>query len=782
MRCVAFFPAHFFSTFYSRSLNVFFVILLAVSLASCKNKDYDIVLPIKNATFVGQLPEQFLIRYDVEPTKIMLNGIRVEQYFTFGDGVATVSGEVLEGFLIQGSNNISVDAHRFGPRRYFYFDDQGPRIVVTHISDDKPPVIQGELIDPSGAYGLTVNGSLATVARDGSFEVMVDPASMYEIVTEDRYAQVSTLHYAHRATIVPDIVKLQITQSGVDDLIPFAQELIEEQDLAALLGVANANTLFDEAARISLPKVVIIPRVCVPVIGCTPEVALGPVSFNIISVKGTLTTLQFQELEIDQLDLNSGDDWEGLSLDATLRGVDLGLRFETDVLGLSGVVKDLLEALGVGDDLGFLAGTFGGDISVSRLRLASDVGLSATDGDVNLNVVSIKAIGLGDADSDFVVDFQLPAAISNFGYGLVGKVVELIENGISAARDLIVDLLLGKLVPLIVNLVLDPLVNELQVRLGMTLNNGAVLTTFVGVSDVHVVDNNKLTMSLNGRVGAESAEMNGGEPGSIDIGLDLGFPEVVELDDHLLPDLLGIPEGLGVAPGIVPNALGFRYSLTDVPDPESFVAPSTELGVSVSSNLINQALLAIFEAGVLSPSIPIFDDRENSGAYFITDAESANERILFRPRVPPELTFRGDQISIAYLTLDHFDVIFQDLVEEEVWVDNAVYEINAELAVQLSNDSEEGLRLGLLNPDFDLLYEIGNNGQGRIRFPTRGLLLSALEAFIVEQINGGLRLVSLPAELQLGADGVTLGIEPGKIETVGEPREHFGISASFNAL
>jgi len=782
MKYLVLFPSQFSFAFLGRSLNVLLIILLAGSLASCKNKDYDIVLPIKNATFVGQLPEQFLIRYDVEPSKIILNGIPVEQYFTFGEGVATASGEALEGFLMQGSNNLSVDAHRFGPRRYFYFDDQGPRIVVTNISDDKPPVIQGELIDPSGAYGVMVNGSMGTVDRDGNFEVMADPAALYEIVTEDRYAQVSTLHYAHRATIVPDIVKLQIEQSGIDDLIPFAQELIEEQDIAALLGVANANTLFDEAARISLPKVVIIPEVCVPVLGCTPEVALGPVSFNIISVKGTLTTLQFQELEVDQLDLNSGDGWEGLSLDATLRNVDLGLRFESDILGLSGVVSDLLDALGVGDELGFLAGTFGGSISVSRLRLASDVGLSATNGDVNLNVVSINAVGLGDADSDFVVDFQLPSAIANFGFGLVGKVVGLIENGISAARDLIVDLLLGKLVPLIVNLVLDPLVNELQVRLGVTLNNGALLTTFIGVSEVHVVDNNKLTMSLNGRVGAESAETDGDDPGSIDIGLDLGFPEVVELDDHLLPDLLGIPEGLGAAPGIVPKALGFRYSLADVPDPESFVEPSAELGVSISSNLINQALLAVYEAGVLSPSIPIYDDRINSGAYLITDAENANERILFRPRVPPELTFRGDKISMAYLTLDHFEIIFQDLIGEGVWVDNAVYEINSELAVQLSNDNEEGLQLGLLNPDFDLLYEIGNNGQGRIRFPTRGLLFSALEALIVEQINGGLRLLGLPEELQLNADGVTLGIEPGRIETVGEPREHFGISASFNAL
>ncbi|MCG8316908.1 MAG: hypothetical protein MI976_27140, partial [Pseudomonadales bacterium] len=545
-------------------------------------------------------------------------------------------------------------------------------------------------------------------------------------------------------------------------------------------GTAGANTLFNESANISLPKVVIIPAVCVPFVGCTPEVAIGPLSFNLLSVQGTLTTLSFDELEIDQLDLNSGPGWEGLSMDAQIRDVDLGVQINTDVLGLSSTVEELLDALNLDGKLDFLAGDFTANISVNRLRLAADIGLNAVDGDVNLSVVDIAAVGLGDLDSDFVVDFSVPQAIRDFGFGLLGKVIDIIEAGISGARDLIVELLLGKLVPLIVNLALDPLVNELQVRLGASINNGAFLTVFVGVQNIDVVANNTLKMTLNGRIGTETASDD-----SIDIGLDLGFPDILNLDDHLLPDLLGIPEGLGAAPGLVPTMLGSRYSTVAVPDPDRFRATEDELGISISSNLINQALLAIYEAGILSPAIPIWDDRGNSGAYFITDIESANERILFLPKVAPELTFRGQQISVAYLTLDHFEIQFQDLVnatgDDLQWQTYATYELNSELAVKLSDDAETGLKLGLINPEFDIFYEIYDNRRKRLSFPTSGLLFSSLEPLIVEQINGVLMQFLLPESLTLTRDDAALEITPSAIETVGVPREHFGISAILDS-
>ena len=87
-----------------------------------------------------------------------------------------------------------------------------------------------------------------------------------------------------------------------------------------------------------------------------------------------------------------------------------------------------------------------------------------------------------------------------------------------------------------------------------------------------------------------------------------------------------------------------------------------------------------------------------------------------------------------------------------------------------------------MNPEFDLFYEIRDNGRRRYIFPTTGLLLSAFEPVIVEQINYALKLFVLPEEIRLTADDAGLGIEPQAIETIGTPREHFGISANLNAL
>ncbi|HAG93606.1 MAG TPA: hypothetical protein DCL78_05770, partial [Gammaproteobacteria bacterium] len=411
---------------------------------------------------------------------------------------AIASGEALSPYLSQGQNNIAVDPHQFGPRRFFYFDNQGPRVVITEAVAGDLMTIQGVLVDPSGSYGLQVNGVPAAVGSNNEFEVQVAPSNLYQFDSEDVYAQVATQYYADRATVLNDIVRLDVDEATLNELVPFAQELVEEQNLAALLGTANANTIFNQSVSIGLGRYEIIPRqcfeVCVPLLGCarecTPAVYLGPLNVDLISVKATLTDLEFEELEISDLDLKSGSGWDGIGLDAELRNTDLGVRINTNVLNFSSDERTLMDFLGIstsGLSVGFDAG-----INVNRLRLAADFGLEANDGEVDVSVQSINAIGLGSADSDFNLNFNLPSAIRNFGFGLAGKVADLIESGIEAARDLIVDLLLGKLVPLIANLIIDPLINELQVRLGATVNNGAFLTALVGVQDIDVANGDRM--------------------------------------------------------------------------------------------------------------------------------------------------------------------------------------------------------------------------------------------------------------------------------------------------
>lgn len=766
-------------------INRIFLGILFASIfftSGCRNQEYEIVLPIKNARFIDQLPERFLVRADAMPDRITLNGIPVEHLFEFADGQAIATGASLAPYISQGQNNLSVDPLQFGPRRFFYVDNEGPRVVITEAVPGDLITVRGILIDPSGGYSLSVNGIPALLGEHDEFEVQVSPSQVYAFETEDVYAQTAIHHYADRATVLNDIVKLDVDEHTINELVPFAQELVEEQNLAALLGAANANTLVNEAVSIGLGRHVIVPsecfRVCVPLTNichreCTPEIAIGPLNVDLIRVQATLTDLTFDELSVDDLDLKSGSGWDGIGLDAELRDTDLGVNVRTTVLEFNPDESRLMSFLGISTS--GLSLSFNGGININRLRLAADFGLSAQDGDVNVSVESINAIGLGSADSDFNLNIPTPSAIANFGWGLGGAVVNLIESGIHAARDLIVELLLGKLVPLIANLIIDPLINELQIRLGATVNNGAFLTALVGVQDLDVIDDNRLTLSLMGRIGTESTEL---DPGEVELGVNLGFPDVLHIDDHLFPDLLGIPAELGPAPGLAPNMLGFRFTPTAVPAADNV----GNLGVVVNSNIINQALLAIYEAGILSPTVPILDELSSTGGYFITTMENANTRIVLAPKTLPELSFRGNNQSVAFLTVDQFEIEYQVRNENAEWETSSQIQFNMEAPVQLSTDGNTGLQLALINPEIDITLDLGHWFDYRLQFPPKLFFGRAIAALILEQINRGLTLVQLPSSLQLSYADSTLEVMPETIKTVGKPRHHFSLSARFNAL
>ncbi|MBL4869218.1 MAG: hypothetical protein JKY67_22885 [Pseudomonadales bacterium] len=415
------------------------------------------------------------------------------------------------------------------------------------------------------------------------------------------------------------------------------------------------------------------------------------------------------------------------------------------------------------------------NIHVNRIRLNADLGLSATNGDVDISVEGIHAVGLNDLDSDFQFNINLPSAISDFGFGLGGLVIDAIEAGISAARDLIVDLLLEKLVPLIANAVLDPLINELQIRSGATINNGAFLTVLVGVEELHVLNDNELIVTLNGRIGTETTDS---DIGDIELGINLGFPELLGIDDDIFPNLLGIPENLGPAPGIVHDTLGFKYTPTAVPAPDG----ENNLSMVVSANVLNQAFLAIYEAGLLSPNINILNELKDNGQYILTDPETANRRILFSPTMAPEISFRGHIQSVAYINVDNFDILFQKLNDADEWENLLDLSITAEIPVQISVDGRGGLQLALINPAVELEFVFKHWAQFTLRLPTGLFATRRVASLILDQLNYGLGLIRYPQSLFLEQEETTLSIRPETFKTVGKPRDHFSLSASFEDL
>ena len=76
------------------------------------------------------------------------------------------------------------------------------------------------------------------------------------------------------------------------------------------------------------------------------------------------------------------------------------------------------------------------EVAIGPLNVDLDAELRNTDLGVRINS---RLLSFNSTESDFNLNFNLPSAIRNFGYGLAGRVVDLIERGIEGACDLIAD-------------------------------------------------------------------------------------------------------------------------------------------------------------------------------------------------------------------------------------------------------------------------------------------------------------------------------------------------------
>lgn len=754
------------------------VCLLTMALAGCGGDSFVILFPQDNSKFLAEIPEEYRIQFEHPPTSIMLNGVEVVELFTFEETEAWVDGDKLKGLLKQGHNAFAVEPLKFGPRHSFRVDNKGPDVVILELPDSDPQTIRGKLVDPSGARTLTLNGIPVAVDSRGEFLAVVPNADVYTFVTEDDLLQQATHRYAARDMLVEGITKIRIDEKVFDDITPFVQELVEDQDLAPLLEVADADTLFNEKVSVTLPKTEIIPKVCIPVIGCTPAVSIGPFTFNIVELKAKITSLSFDELDISQLDLESGfnlpvGNWEGLALDATISGLDVGLDIKVDVLSIGSAVSELLDFLGLEDELDALDGDFETTLAMPSLRFDADLGLNATNGEVDAQLVAVRAIGLGGANSDFDIDIDLPSEFNDFGFGLPGLVVDAIEAAVEGTRDVIVTVFLETLVPLIANLIIEPLFNQIKIELAASLNNGALITVFTQIETINVINNDSsLLIGLNGRIGTEvtalsNVDLINAEQTSASASnplLAAALEQLYALDSN------GQMSALTSAPTLAPRALGFRYVSNEAPNPDN----EGDLGLVISSNIINQAFLALHEAGLLGIELNMLSA---NGEFIFAQEENANRKITLEPSSPPEFGVRGDQFSIAFLTLNHYKLRFQRRKSNGEWSNGIEFDFSVDLPINIGIDNKEGVQISLLNPDFNTVFHGGPNFAFDAMLPKdRPRLITAILPALLEDLETKL-WIFLPDNNNFG-----FIVEPGDLKGVGNPKRHLSFNTDTDAL
>ncbi|MDX1693765.1 MAG: hypothetical protein R3208_08360 [Ketobacteraceae bacterium] len=745
------------------------VVLFSFLLMACGK--YTIILPEKGAEYLDGVPDEFLIQYENQaPGKITLNGVDITSYFTIDATYARASGADLDGLLLEGENILSVKTGA-GAQRVFYYDSQGPDVVnqtVQSLSGNQV-AIQGKLKDPSADRGdmyLTLNNSPVVVDSAGNFSVTVGQSSHYRFVTRDALGHEATIIYGDRGNMVEDIVALEITESAINDLIPVFQEVIEEVDLSQ----GNPIVLFREHVGIHVSKK------CAPLIGWP---CIGPINFDIIDAEVAITGGYVRELTFADIDIKKGykpfiGNWNGFSFDVVAEDGYVEGQTKINILGLSDTILTLLSWFGLEDDLQFLAGIYRLGLPVDRFHVAATLAIDAENGDLNAKLISLDDLGMGPWDAGDL-DLVVPDVIKNFPFGLMEALLNTIFNGLEAVRDIILRIIGEVVAPLVGNIFIDLFLKEVpQIHLGVGFDNGSLFSALIATDRIKVdvassgfTGDDRLVVSMNGRIGAEALGDGSG------VGIGFGQPAENFIDnyfsEHFFPDGGKVPAKLGPSPGIAPQALGFRFTETALPDP----ATGQELAVNISSNMINQTLLAIYESGLTTVRLPLNAEGQS---LIITDPENANAILNLTPTVPTQVVFKGSTNAVAYLRVANFTVSIDERDQAGEWKPTFQSVISADVPVQFSTAGEDGLSIALLSPSVDLAFGAGPGSLQQL------ILKQLFLDMLIQQINTALTKIQLPEDIQLKVDEAGIEINPGKVHLVGQPKEHLSFESNFNAL
>lgn len=743
------------------------VVLLSALLMACGK--YTILLPEENTEYLNEVPDAFVIQYGTQaPSKITLNGVDITEHFTMNGTEARASGADVDGYLLEGNNILAVRTG-MGATRNFFYDSEGPSVVNREVAtlSGNQVNIKGYLKDPSADRGdmtLRLNNSPVNVDASGNFDVTIGKAQQYRFETTDAHGHSATTIIADRGTMVDNMIAFEVTESAINEFLPVFQEIIEEVDLSQGEPIA----LFREYIGINLPKA------CAPLIGWP---CVGPINFDILEAEVSLTGGKVEELTFSDIDLKSGylplrGYWDGFSFDVVAENGYVEGEARLNVLGLSDTIMTLLGWFGLDDKLSFMAGIFQIDLPIDRLHLAATLGIEAENGDLNATLVSLDDLGMGPWDAGDL-NLEVPQGIRDFGFGLTAALLDTIFNGIEAVRDLILDII-GKIVaPTVGNIFIDLFLKEVpQIHVGVGFDNGALFSALLAtdrikieVAQSGVSADDRLLVTMDGRVGSEAA---GDSPNT---GLGFGAPAENFIDqyfsDHFFPDGGSVPAELGPRPGIAPEALGFRFTETALPDPDS----NQELTVTISSNLVNQAMLGIYEGGLTTLRMPI---KATSQSAYLAAIEDANILLNIEPSTPAEVIFRGTQNAVAYLRITNFSISVDELKDGQ-WQTRWETLLSADIPVQFSTDSGDGLNLALLTPSIDLA--IGTGG-----VLEKVIVQTVFLDVLMGQINSALSKIQLPEDIQLKVDAAGIEINPGKVSLVGQPREHLSFESNFNAL
>lgn len=340
--------------------------------------------------------------------------------------------------------------------------------------------------------------------------------------------------------------------------------------------------------------------------------------------------------------------------------------------------------------------------------------------------------------------------------------MDALELAIKGVRYVIVEAFLKTLVPLIANLILEPLINEIQIQLADSFSNSSLVSVLTEVDTTNVFSSDaSLLLGLNGRVVAEDVNLSA-------INLSLASQIIGELYVLNMED---IPSYLVPPPvASVPQVLGFRYSKAPVNVPDN----RGDIEVNISTSMVNQALLALQEGNLLGIELTMFNTLER---ITFVPPEDANTKITLEPSSPPELVVRGGLHPVMILLINDYRVFYQRKLQDGSWSNGLDFYFSAELPIQLGEQGEPGLKLGLMSPHVNIqLRNIGPFTVGISTPEERKMLAAGVLPELLENFEAKLSLFFTRQPL------VGFSIEVDSLSARGAGGGHLGVSINTGPL
>ncbi|MBV1921146.1 MAG: hypothetical protein KUG73_10730 [Pseudomonadales bacterium] len=464
----------------------FLYAFMAIFLSACGSASVSVDNPVDGNVYT-EIPaiELSFTKGIPDPFEVSLNGQDITSQFALTETGGSASAASIESFIVSGDNLLKVLQPELDTVTFNY-DNVGPAVHVTNVVDGVTLVVTGYATDASGVVSVSANGSAITLDADNKFTANIAAADYIDFVAEDTVGYISSSNYADDSVVMEDSMAVRINSNGLDFLISEITTLLEGEAIGDM-----------------------IPS-------------------------GSLYNLDVFVAEFD------------IYVDgASLGGADVDLV----VTGAGGNFNLLGDFTNINADFRVKIdwpwpipnSTISGSGTIDRARFDGDVGVSANNGVVSVNLANL------DLDLD-----KIRTDISSFPDWLLTPFYELFEGLFGnlfggLIEDLVPDLIAG---------FLDTFLADLEITLGDSTIKPLVLAQSVT---------------------------------SPNAGVD------IVLDSHITAVTTTGPKNIGSAFG----------SDAAIPAPTTTTPGGLEkdIGVIVSENTLNQALTAVTEAGLLNLSI-----------------------------------------------------------------------------------------------------------------------------------------------------------------------------------